>query len=122
MVQESGTHEIAHEPLVLAEDLRLDLERLAENVAHAAEPSAQHVTIELQRIAWETVRRAFRAAEDAAAAPRPRAAVSTIDLARHLMHTATTVELRAWWRREVLFLESVERVVTEPQRRRSPPP
>jgi len=121
MVPESGTHEIAHEPLVLADDLRLDLERLAENVAHAAEPSAQHVTIELQRIAWETVRRAFRAAENDAAAPRPRA-VSTIDLARHLMRTATTMELRAWWRREVLFLESVERMVTEPLRRRSPPP
>lgn len=39
------------------------------------------VTIELQCVAWETVRRAFRAAGHDAAAPRPRA-VSTLDRAR----------------------------------------
>ncbi len=69
MVQDSGAPDVEHVPLVLAEDLKHDLERLAENVAHAIEPSWQHVTaVELHRIAWETERRAVRAADDDACA------------------------------------------------------
>ncbi len=37
-------------------------------------------------------------------------------IARVLTRAATTEKQRAWWRREVMFLESVERVVTAPER------
>ena len=116
MTQESGAPDVEYGTIVLADDLRDDLDRLAENVAHAAEPNVQHVAIELQRIARETERRASRVGNADAASRTP---VVAIDLARHVMRTSTTPEQSAWWRREVMFLERVT-AVTVPQRRWSP--
>jgi len=96
MTQESGAPDVEHVPLVLADDLRHDLERIAENVAHAIEPSLQYVTVELERIAWETERRAVRAAGDDAGTSRPPV-VSAAELARHVMRVARTAEQRTWW-------------------------
>lgn len=73
MTQESSAGDIEHVALVLADDLVHDLERLLENIAHAAEPNVQHVPIELQRIARgdSSPRVPRRARRDGVAARRP---------------------------------------------------